>query len=114
MRTSKEIARDNDTFRTTFFTDPKHRIALSENVALLKESRPDLYPELITLVGEFKEFNEDNDPHHEHDFGEVVLEGEKYFWKIDYYDPTMTQGSEDPTDPAKTRRVLTIMLADEY
>jgi hypothetical protein len=65
-------------------------------------------------VETFNAFTPDNDPHDEHDFGAFEHNGERIFWKIDYYDPTMTYGSEDPTDPGKTTRVLTIMLASEY
>ena len=40
--------------------------------------------------------------------------GERYFFKIDYYDKNTEFGSPDPADPAVTTRVLTIMRADEY
>lgn len=64
---------------------------------------------------EFSEFSEDNDPYGEHDFGAFDIEGAgKIFWKIDYYNRTMDGGSDDPDDPGKTTRVLTIMLASEY
>jgi hypothetical protein len=61
----------------------------------------------------------DNDPHGEHDFGASEHAGHKIFWKIDYYDRASfgtghDMGSEDPSDPAKTLRILTIMLASEY
>ncbi len=65
-------------------------------------------------VRKFNDFSEDNDPWGEHDFGMVVIDGEKLMWKIDYYNRDMTAGSEDPACEKKTRRILTIMLASEY
>jgi len=65
-------------------------------------------------VETFDAFTPDNDPHGERDFGAFEHNGERVFWKIDYYDGTLTRGSEDPSDPKQTVRVLTIMLASEY
>jgi hypothetical protein len=69
---------------------------------------------VLLAVQSFDKFTEDNDPHHEHDFGSFEIEGETYFFKIDYFTLDMAGGSEDPADPEKTARVLTIMRADEY
>ena len=60
------------------------------------------------------EFTPENDPHGEHDFGAFELQGRRLFWKIDYYDRSVTVHSPDPADPEVTTRVLTIMLAEEY
>ena len=68
----------------------------------------------IRKVVTFDEFTEDNDPYDEHDFGSFELCGRKFFWKIDYFDERGEFGSEDPADPQKTTRILTIMLASEY
>jgi hypothetical protein len=65
-------------------------------------------------VETFDAFTPDNDPHGERDFGAFDHNGHRIFWKIDYYDRTLTKGSEDPSDPKQTVRVLTIMLASEY
>ena len=69
---------------------------------------------VVRRVATFSAFTADNDPYGEHDFGNFELAGRKFFWKIDTYDAAMEFGSEDPADPAKTTRVLTIMLAEEY
>jgi hypothetical protein len=69
---------------------------------------------LVKTIAVFDDFCHDNDPHEEHDFGCVELEGQKIFFKIDYYDKTLTAGSPDPSDPAVTERVITLMLAEEY
>ena len=69
---------------------------------------------ILDRVRTFNDFDGGNDPHHEHDFGCIEHEGEKYFFKFDYYSPDMRHGSDDPGDPKKTQRVLTIMLASDY
>ena len=51
---------------------------------------------------------------HEHDFGALEVDGERVFFKLEYYDLTRAMHSEDAADPAKTERVMTIMLSDEY
>ena len=82
------------------------------------------------LIETYDAFTEDNDPHGERDFGTIYQLGdgrwtterprlsdderERVFWKLDYYDRQMQFASDDATNPAVTRRVLTIMLADEY
>jgi hypothetical protein len=68
----------------------------------------------LVKIAECNEFAIDDDPYGEHDFGSFELCSRKFFWKIDYYDANCEFGSEDPADPAKTTRVLTLMLASEY
>jgi hypothetical protein len=69
-------------------------------------------PALLRAVREFNTFTEDNDPYQEHDFGSLEWDGQKVFWKIDYYDRTLKFG-EQPLS-RNCRRVLTVMLANEY
>jgi hypothetical protein len=68
----------------------------------------------IAAARAFSDFTPDNDPDGEHDFGAFRIGEQRLVWKIDYYDSTMRFGSRDPSDPAQTKRVLTVMLADEY
>jgi hypothetical protein len=108
LKASDRIRILNDNFRSTFIGG---QIVMTAGVAALTL---DVKAHAFLHVQTFTEFNEGNDPYGEHDFGWFEVAGEKFFWKIDYYDSDMTFGSEDPSDPEKTARVLTIMFAEEY
>ena len=69
---------------------------------------------ILDRVRTFDDFTEDNDPWRKHDFGSFEHNGRTIDWKIDYYDLALRFHSPDAADPAVTRRVLTIMLAEEY
>jgi hypothetical protein len=68
----------------------------------------------LQAVKAFDTFTPDNGPSGEHDFGLVEVEGQELFWKIDYYDQTLTWHAPDPADCSSTVRVMTIMLAEEW
>ena len=98
----------NDAFRSTFLGG---RVVMTEGVHSFMPI--DQY-EIIKKVHHFKDFSDENDPHGEHDFGSFQHKDQRVFWKIDYYNHDLSGGSEDPTDPSITNRVLTIILAHEY
>ncbi|OWQ91703.1 DUF3768 domain-containing protein [Sphingopyxis witflariensis] len=124
LSTSDRIARLNDLARQamgvacTAVATPGFRSLPSSEQSAIRE-----------LIETYDTFTPDNDPYGERDFGAIYLtrdgkwtaakptDGEPLetvFWKIDAYDRNLRFGSEDPADPAVTRRVLTIMLASEY
>ena len=98
----------NDAFRASF---DGGQVVMTASVDCLPS---DVKAVAIRKVATFDAFGSDNDPHGEHDFGSFELSGHTFFWKIDYYDRRLKWGSEDPADPEKTTRVLTIMLAEDY
>jgi hypothetical protein len=107
--TKKAIATLNDLCRTAMGV--AGRVVQTSGICALSQADQSAIREKVET---FDAFRPDNDPYGERDFGAFEHNGEKVFWKIDYYDATLTYGSEDPSDPKQTVRVLTIMLASEY
>jgi acetylornithine/succinyldiaminopimelate/putrescine aminotransferase len=98
----------NDALRTTFGGG---KVMLTAGVdALPTEEKA----AVLSKVQTFADFNTDNDPHGEHDMVFVEVRGQRYFAKCDYYDLSLEYGSEDPSDPTKTTRVLTIGHMSDY
>ena len=74
--------------------------------------------EAVAAIGQavstYDRFDGSNDPNGEHDFGQLRVEEETIYFKIDYYDKALCMHSPDPADPGVTERVMTMMLAAEY
>ena len=91
---------------------------LSEATAVMTCGVAALGPEAVANIVETIEVYDDfchaNDPYEEHDFGSFEVDGHTIFFKIDYFDKDLAYHSPDPSDPVVTKRVITIMLAEEY
>jgi len=116
---TKRIAELNDRFRRATSSSDPAGLSLGRKLMTRGIRNLDLMTtiEIAEKVQAFDSFNADNDPGGEHNFGNFEHEGHKIFWKIDYYDRARVgtgAGSKDPSDPAQTLRILTIMLALEY
>jgi len=116
---TKRIRELNDRFRKRLpvVTDIPGRVMLTVGIKELcsTEAEPMVHlPALFELIRTYDDFNYNNDPHAEHDFGNFKFQGETCFWKTEYYAPDMMSGAEDPSDPHRSFRVITIMLAREY
>jgi hypothetical protein len=68
----------------------------------------------IEEVCTFQAFDEGDDPYGERDFGAFEIGGARFIWKIDYYDLDLRNASPDPANETLTKRILTLMLAEEY
>jgi hypothetical protein len=98
----------NDAFRTSLAGGA---VLLTAGIIALGAEAP---VRILAAVRAFDAFDADNDPWCEHDFGALEVDGERIFFKLDYFDLTRAMHSTDPADPSVTERVMTIMLASEY
>jgi hypothetical protein len=107
---SEQIRALNDRLRRHLSVNDGTAIITMGVVALGDEA----VARIFKTIAVYDDFCHDNDPNEEHDFGAFEVDGHTIFFKIDYYDPTLTYHSSDSADPTVTHRVITIMLAEEY
>ena len=105
---SQRIRDLNDQFRRTL---QGGKLMMTTGIQAMGDAEVAL---ILLSIQRFDRFTNDNDSYGEHDFGSFKHNGQKVFFKIEYYDKAMKFGSSDPSDPKVTTRVLTIMLASEY
>ena len=108
---SKKTARIRQLNDALLRTGTGGRIVITQGIGALPPAK---VRKILLAVKTHEAFTEDNDPYKEHDFGSDEIDGTRIFWKIDYYDRTLSVHSPDPSDPTVTERVLTIMLAEEW
>lgn len=106
------IAERNDKFRVNVINSPSSTKGKCVLTASIAAQNPLEIAHILHVVKNFDDFNEDNDPYKEHDFGKITISGVDMFWKIDYFkDENLTEGTDDPLT---SYQVMTIMLASEY
>ncbi|MBA98305.1 MAG: hypothetical protein CMN10_15820 [Roseobacter sp.] len=117
VREAALIAAQNDAFRHSILGNtpvadaPQGQFVMTPGVAALG---PVAHLELTRRVAAFDAFNADSDPQGWHEMGVIEFEDTTVWFKVDLYDTDYQYGSPEPSDPAQTRRVLTLLLPSEY
>src|SRR5438128_5498538 len=105
----------NDALRTC--TDPIGALMMNGQLVITRgiaSHGNEFITRAVAAVRAFNDFTPDNDPFGEYDFAFLDVDGQRIFFKVDYYDRDLKGHSPDPSDPGVTRRVLTVALAEEY
>lgn len=115
--TAAIIAKQSDAFRTSLTASlkppgvPSGKLVMTAGIAARSDAfRAALIEALVT----FDAFDSDSDPYGLHEMGVLKIEGERVWFKFDLYDENYEYGAETPTDPKRTRRVLTLLFPSEY
>ena len=104
----RQIAETNDQVRQTLARD---RLMVTVGIQELSQETQN---RIFTAIETYDSFKPSNDPYLEHDFGKVEVDGHTVFWKLEYYDNNLEYHTPDALNRSVTRRVLCVMLAEEY
>lgn len=127
MAIEQEIAKLNDALRAKiplaqfwasednqeFYTlelNKNERISITDGIKQLNN-----WMKIAVFVKTFQNFDKENDPYNEHDFGSIVVDNVKIYFKVDLYEDNWSYGWDREEKPIEDcQRLLTIFLASEY
>jgi|SRR6478609_4597353 len=104
---AQKIAVLNDRFRQSF---KGGRLIIGDKVRALSQSDQE---SLFRAIQIFNDFDGENDPYKEHDFGCVWLHNQRYYFQILCYDLQLVARSANPHKITHSRRVLILTHLDE-
>src|ERR1043166_9912500 len=87
----------NDELRRKLFSG--HAVMTAGIAAL----GPDAVARIVKTIAVYDDFCHANDPYQEHDFGSFEADGQQVFFKIEYYNKSLSMHSPDPADPSVTQ-----------
>lgn len=118
---SAAVAALNDQFRACLFgkaaPHPHQTVVMAASLGeevMNSEGRRDIEAAILAGIHEHSFGADGNDPYGERDFGAFNVADRELYFKIDYYDLSMTNHSPDATDPAVTHYVMTIAYMRDY
>lgn len=117
VRTSPDQLRvGNDIYRKNLINSKRFKMVLSWNVSNYSMANFVMFQRLLEKVRTFKQFNKEDDPYGEHDFGRIEHDGQTFYFKFDYFDgPDLMNGfDKESMTSDRCYRTMTIMEASEY
>lgn len=110
----ERIAELNDRCRLGLDRTARHM--MTQNIRATLSENGSVHGILATarLMKQVRQYAFGPDDGPERDFGAFDFDGHRVCFKIDYYEPSMEYGAEDPSDASATVRVMTVMLSSDY
>lgn len=93
---------------------PRNGKVILTGSAASEAGDPERVRAIVMALHQFNDFNEDNDPHGEHDCAIFKVGDEDFMFKVDYFALDEETLSEHPEDPNVTIRVMSVFYASDY
>jgi len=82
--------------------------------ASLQAMGPVAVADILREIASYNGFSPDGEPQCKRDFGAVTYQGQKVFFKIEYYAADKSGRLQNIADPKLTKRVMTVFTSADY